>query len=103
MEQQDLFGMPPILARPADPVTSYQAAQAILKDLPRLIEWTASCVRQTPGLTQRELGARHCPEDLRKIGRRLAECARRGVVRRGMSRKCSITGRQAETWWPPGE
>lgn len=92
---------PKELARATDPATSHQAAAEIAPALGELQEWAAACVRESPGLTQRELGARYCPEDLRKIGRRLAECDTLGLVRRGEARACSITGRKAQTWWPP--
>lgn len=90
------------LARRTDPETSKAAArQLTLFELRDLRKWAADCVRKSPGLTQRELGDQYCPSDLRKIGRRLAECEKKGLVRRGPARKCSITGRSAETWYPP--
>lgn len=92
---------PKELARRTDPETSHQAAAAIAAAVPELCEWAAACVRESPGLTQRELGAKYCPDDLRKIGRRLGEAADRGLVRRGETRACSITGKKAQTWWPP--
>ena len=105
MNQLTLFDTEPAtdarpLARASDPATSHAAAREIAGHVGALQEWAARCVRLAPGLTQRELGARFCPEDLRKIGRRLAECARLGMLRRGPARKCTITGRMAETWWP---
>lgn len=97
---KSLFDFAAPLARPADPATSHEAADAIRPVLGRLHEWTVRCVTETPGRTQRELGARYCPDDPRRIGRRLAECERLGLLRRGAVRKCSVSGRNAETWWP---
>lgn len=104
--QPTLFDDPPALpdarplARRTDPVTSHEAAREIAGSVAALETWAAECVASAPGLTQRELGARFCPDDLRRIGRRLSECARKGLIKRGPVRKCSITGRSAETWWP---
>jgi hypothetical protein len=88
------------LSRTNDPLTSQLAAAEIVSDLANLHDWTVQCVSESPGLTQRELGAKYCPLDLRKIGRRLNECEKLGRVRRGEARKCSLTYRLAETWWP---
>jgi hypothetical protein len=88
------------LFRATDPETSRLAAAEIADHLPELHAWALDCVRESPGLTQRELGAKYCPEDLRKIGRRLGELVRRGLLREGDARSCSITGRAAGTYWP---
>jgi hypothetical protein len=93
-------GGPRPLARKADPETSKAAGRAAGKRLTRLHRWAVRCVAETPGLTQRELGAKHCPDDPRRIGRRLAECDRLGLLVRGPARKCSVSGKRAETWWP---
>jgi hypothetical protein len=90
----------PPLARATDPPTSQLAAEEIVPNLAALHRWAAECVAQRPGRTQRELGAEFCPLDLRKIGRRLNELAKAGVLKRGPVRKCSISGRPAETWYP---
>jgi len=88
------------LARTTDPLTSKLSAAAIRAELKELHAWTVACVERTPGLTQRELGDMHCPGDLRKIGRRLNELEKLGLLWRGVKRRDAITGRQAETWWP---
>lgn len=90
------------LFRSTDPDTSRLAAESIAPKLPCLRDWTAECVRQTPHKTQRELGAIHCPEDLRKIGRRLNECVRLELVRLGVPRKCTVTGKMAQTYYVEG-
>jgi hypothetical protein len=89
------------LARASDPQTSQDAGAAILPRVAELQQWAAECVTASPGLTQRELGKRYCADDPRRIGRRLNECADLGLVCRGEARVCSISGRKAETWWPP--
>jgi len=87
-------------ARSTDPITSALAAEQIDDVVAELQAWAAACVRQTPGRTQRELGVLYCPTDPRRIGRRLAEIEKLGLVRRGDVRPCTISGRSAETWFP---
>lgn len=87
-------------ARRSDPETSKIAGHQALSTVAELNQWAAECVTRTPGLTQRELGDSHCPDDLRRIGRRLSECYRMGMVSLGRRRKCSITGKTAQTYWP---
>lgn len=99
----DIFDTEPIrLARTTDPETSKLAAVEAAESAAELQQWAADCVAESPGCTQRELGMRYCSTDPRKIGRRLNECDRRGMVRRGPKRACKVSGRQAETWWPIG-
>lgn len=105
--QPSLFGDTPgvnayggALARQSDPATSHEAAQAIRPHLADLHKWAVECVRKSPGLTQAELAVLYCATDPRKIGRRLSECEKMGVLRRGPVRACSQTGRSATTWWP---
>ena len=88
------------LARDTDPETSKQAAIEIVPHLGKLHQWAIECVTATPGLTQMELGRKHCPDDLRRIGRRLDACDKAGKLKRGLTRICTITGKRAQTWWP---
>ena len=88
------------LARVNDPGTSRAAGEEARAHLANLVWWAVQCVEASPGPTQRELGARYCKDDPRRIGRRLCECERKGLLRRGVSRRCTVSGRQAETWWP---
>lgn len=94
---RDAYGGP--LARQSHPQTSKDAGEAIRQQLAALHEWTVACVTESPGLTQAELAAKYCPTDPRKIGRRLSECVKLGLLRVGEARKCSLTGRAAMTWW----
>jgi len=89
------------LARKSHPETSHEAASQIRASLAALHRWTADCIRQTPGLTARELAQRYCPTDPRKIGRRLNECEDLGMIVRGVVRVCRVSGRRATTWMPP--
>jgi hypothetical protein len=90
------------VARKTDPWTSHAAGAQIRDHLPALQQWVVECVTATPGLTQRELGAKHCPDDLRRIGRRLNECVKADLIAVGGTRKCSISGRSAQTYVPKG-
>jgi hypothetical protein len=88
-------------ARRRDPSTSHRAAE----------EHTASGVRgqhqkraaqavvDFPGRTSQEL-SRDAKLDRYMLARRLPECEEALVVRRGPARACSVTGKQALTWWP---
>ena len=90
------------LARRSGPITSKLAAYetAANGQLGELERWAVDCVAQTPGQTQRELGAIHCPDDLRRIGRRLAAGVEAGTLHEGNPRQCSITGRMAKVYYP---
>lgn len=92
--------LPSILARPSHPESSHRAAESIRESLPALLELAAKCVAEMPGATRRELARRFCPDDPNRIGRRLDECAERGLIRRGPMRACEVSGREVQTWWP---
>lgn len=55
---------------------------------------------EDPGLTRKELGKHHSPDDPDRLGRRLDGAAKDGLIERGLSRKCSISGVTAQTWIP---
>lgn len=105
--QQDLFALPaPIrvetpAARRTDPVTSHQAAETLTRTGERahLQHLTAAAVRQYPGRTSQELAAL-TKIDRYTLARRLPECETAKTVRRGEPRECTITKRNALTWWP---
>lgn len=86
------------LARATDPQTSKDAAEAIRGELAELHRWTVECVTKSPGLTQAELAEIYCATDPRRIGRRLSELVKLGLLRVGETRKCTRTGRAAQTW-----
>ena len=99
MKPYDLFPEKK-LARASHPKTSHKAAKEILDDLAKLQAWTLAAVIANPGLTTNELADVLGLRDPRKIGRRLPELAKKGQIRRGESRACDVTGRDATTWFP---
>jgi hypothetical protein len=60
---------------------------------------TVSAVRKYPGSTMAEL-AKKTGLDRYMLGRRISECETAGMVFRGLKRRCSVTGRNAEPWYP---
>ena len=64
-----------------------------------LVQWAVACVQQSPGKTPRELAAIFSNGDHKKFNRRLPEAEKKGLVRRGEFRKCSVSGFATE-WWP---
>lgn len=88
-------------ARRSDPITSHVAAEQITASGARGQQQAqaSAAVRAFPGLTSFELAMR-TNIDRYTLARRLPECVTAGTVRKGEARKCSITGRQALTWWP---
>lgn len=94
------------LARAEHPSTSHEAAAIIVDSLGELHRWTVECVTLSPGLTAKELAMKYCPpEDERKIGRRLPEVERLGLIRRGAIRRCTASRSHANacTWFPISE
>lgn len=104
MNQRSLFDDPRVLARSGDPVTSHEAAAYTVgtglraKQQQRVLDM----IRQTPGLTARELAARHGVDDIRDINRRLPELEQQGLARPGEPRRdrASASGRRARPWYP---
>lgn len=99
MNQRQLFDDLP--ARGSDPMTSKLAAEQLEASgqLTQQQLLVANLVLRYPGLTAREL-ARRYPVSHEIVHKRMAECERRGKVRRGEPRRCQVTGRMAITWWP---
>ena len=91
---------PAPLARSEDPIESKLAASQIEETVADLQAWAVQCVKDHPGKTAMELSVLYEQTDSRKIGRRLGECEKLGLIRRGESRECSITKRRAATWVP---
>ena len=58
-----------------------------------------SLVTDHPGSTARELDSKQ-ENDEGTIRKRLAELEKRSRIKRGAPKKCGITGRMAQTWWP---
>lgn len=99
----DLFAP---LSRPDQPTS--QAAEKELKKSGRHAEQVAFVSKMVglyPGRTAREHdeGFIHSRPTLRGEGtfhKRLKDCERRGLVKRGEPRRCSISGRTSYTWLP---
>jgi hypothetical protein len=91
-------------ARNSDPITSHLAAEenvvsgrnAAQQDL------TAKAVERYPGLTSLELSKRS-RIDRYTLARRLSECEKAGLVKRGPATRCSVSKRMAVTWWRPDD
>ncbi len=90
-------------ARNSDPATSHDAADHINATGKRKAQQSiaAKAVEMYPGLTSLEL-ARKARCDRYMLARRLPECETASAVLRGPARTCSISLRQAVTWYPPG-
>lgn len=91
------------IARGSDPETSHQAAAFVTTTGARAHQQhqAAAAVRAFPGKTSFEL-AMATDLDRYTLARRLPECETAQSVVRGAARTCTITGRQALTWWPVG-
>lgn len=90
-------------ARASDPRSSHDAAEHITATGARAAQQklAAQAVDSYPGLTSMELAKR---TGLCRflLARRLPECRTAGTVRTGVIRRCSVTGRSAQEWHPPG-
>ena len=91
-------------ARATDPHTSHEAAAQLDATGARGFQQriAAQAVERHPGLTSMEL-AKKTGLDRYMLARRLPECRTASAVRMGEARECSVSGRQAMTWWPPGQ
>lgn len=87
--------------RNTDPHTSYEAAVHMQDKRAAQQAIAAKAVEQYPGSTSMEL-SRRAHIDRYMLARRLSECEAAGMVRRGQAKRCSVSGRNALTWYPPG-
>ncbi len=105
--QLDLFARRPSravhtpAARRTDPQSSHAAARHITRTGKRGAQQdqAAAAVRQYPAHTSFEL-ALLTDLDRYMLARRLPECETGGRVRRGVMRRCTVTGRLAMEWLP---
>ena len=91
-------------ARTTDPTTSHIAAEKHTASGQRRSNMQAASdlVRRMPGLTSWEL-SKHIDlgdDTYHELARRLPEAVKAAVVVKGTSRKCSVSGNLATTWWP---
>ncbi|GAB5451808.1 MAG: hypothetical protein Hals2KO_21360 [Halioglobus sp.] len=96
------------LARHTDPSTSHEAAEQMALHIEFHKTAARDLVSRYPGLTYRELYARHVEErrfqglvfdDPVSLMRRLS--GKGGVAESGVKRRCNISGRKAVTWYLP--
>lgn len=96
--QGDLLADTPI-ARTSDPGTSHASAAIVTKTTrAKQQKLVRDLVEKFPGHTSAELAEKGMA-DRYMVARRLPEL-RPTWVRNGETRKCSVTGRKAMTWWP---
>lgn len=86
------------LARRTDPATSHEAGQAIRSELPSEKARALRYVTTFPDQTAVELAEIAGDRDVRRIHRRLTELVREDRVIVSGSRKCTHTGRRAQTY-----
>ena len=87
------------LARTKHPKTAHEAGEAIRPH--RHTIWTQVLVALRDGAGPEERTAREMVEynDLpTTVHKRLPEMARRGLITRGQTRRCVVSGRNATTW-----
>lgn len=91
-------------ARNTDPHTSHAADEFMTASGRRAAQqqMTVKAVECYPGLTSLELSDK-TSMDRYVLARRLPECERDFAVKRGPSRRCTISGRDAVTWWRPSD
>lgn len=82
-----------------DPDTSRQAARRAVASgsVDDHVRRVVAAVRTRPGMTSAEL-AQHAGLERHEAARRLPDAEKRGLVRKGPARKCSLSGRAAVTW-----
>lgn len=88
------------IARRTDPESSHLAAEHVTRSGARAHQQAQAiaAVRAYPGMTSFELAMR-TDLDRYMLARRLPEVVCAGLVRKGDSKRCSVTGRLALTWW----
>ncbi len=89
-------------ARSSDPLSSHLAAEEIAVSGTQAAQQalTVTAVLSYPGSTSRELHDK-TGLDRHALARRLSECERKGLVKRGVMRTCRSSNRPAVTWWGP--
>lgn len=97
----------PPAARTTDPASSHEAIAAQTESGRRdgHAALVLEVVRQAPGLTYREIYRRlgGSIEEAVEVMRRLDDLRHDGQVKPGAQRRCSESGRPAQTWNPTGD
>lgn len=88
-------------ARNSDPITSHLAAEHITRSGVRAQQQalTYAAVKANPGCTSFEI-AHASGIDRYVLARRCPEVELAGLIKRGETKHCLVTGRLALTWWP---
>lgn len=92
------------IARHKDPGSSHAAAREHITSGRHASQMAAvlDALRAAPGSTSSEIAdALRC--DRYTPSRRLPDLLRAGLVSRGDSRQCRVSGRMCVTWWPQRE
>jgi hypothetical protein len=89
------------LARRDDPETSHEAAAEMhgSEAQGRLVRIAVAQVCEYPGETAKELERRLGVED-GQLRKRLNDAWRMGLISKGEPRRCTVSGRRAQTWVP---
>ena len=87
------------LSRRADPATSKEAARAVAATLGETMTIALGWLTAFPGSTASELDEKSCQRE-GSIRKRLNDLKLRGLATVGPARKCRVTGRRAQTWFP---
>lgn len=90
-----------VLSRSTDPATSHEAARKLERGGEAHTQRMecVRAVREHPGKTPYEI-ARILGCDGIIPGKRLPDARKKGLVKNGAPRECSIRGSKAMTWWP---
>lgn len=89
------------VARNTDPETSHAAGEAVTASGQRHAQraQVLAGLREAPGVTSFEL-AEITGLDRYVVARRLPDCRTAGEAQVGIKRRCTISGKTAQTWWP---
>lgn len=92
------------LSRRDDPATSHQAATELVEggEHGRMMNIARDVLRANPGNTANEL-EQMAGQQNGAVRKRLNDLRHKGKAEKSGERKCRITGKTAELWWPVGE
>lgn len=99
MQQQSLTFEPHTAYRRTDPDTSRAAAEQHTGARVTNTQRVAEAVERWPGRTSHEL-SEASGMDYHEVARRTSDAARKGLIVRGASRECRVSGNRATAWWP---
>lgn len=101
------------IARRTDPETSHAAGESLRRSGAQAtaIQAAAALVRSMPGRTYSELHYQHMADaettgvpavfgSREGLQKRLHDASKRRLIYKGPARRCGLTGKAAQTWWP---